>query len=108
LSSPLLSKNIKIRVYETIISPTVLCGSETQSLILRGEHRLGMFDNKVLRRIFGSQRDEVTGDWRKLYNEELHDLYSSSRIIRMIKSRRIIWAGHRRRWVHNIKWILER
>jgi hypothetical protein len=53
-----------------------------------------VFENRVLRRIFGPKRDEVTGDWRKLHNEEFHNLYSSPNIIRMIKSRRITWAGH--------------
>jgi hypothetical protein len=63
-------------------------------LILREEHSLRLFDNRVLRRIFGPKRDEVTGEWRKLHNEELHDLYSSSSIIRIIKSRRMKWDGH--------------
>jgi hypothetical protein len=72
----------------------VLYGYETWSLTLREEHRLRVFENRVLRRIFGPKRDEVTGEWRKLYNEELRDLYSSSSIIRMIKSRKMKWAGH--------------
>jgi hypothetical protein len=67
---------------------------ETWSLTLREEHRLRVFKNRVLRRIFGSKRDEVTGGWRKLHNEELHNLYSSPSIIRMIKSRRMKWEGH--------------
>jgi hypothetical protein len=102
-------------------------------MTLREEHRLRVFENRVLRRIFGPKRDEVTGDWRKLHNEELHNLYSSPSIIRMIKSRRMRWAGHvarfgkrmnayrifvgkpegrrplgrpRRRWVDNIKMVL--
>jgi hypothetical protein len=61
---------------------------------LREEHRLGVFKNRVLRRIFGPKRDEVTGEWRKLHNEEHHDLYSSPSIIRIMKTRRIRWAGH--------------
>jgi hypothetical protein len=65
--------------------PVVLCGSENWSLILREEHSLRVFVNRVLRRIFGPKRDEVTGDWIKLHNEELHNLYSSPSIIRMIK-----------------------
>jgi hypothetical protein len=93
LSSRLLSKNVKIRIYKTIILPVVLYGCETWSLTLREEHRLRVFANRVLRRIFGPKRDEVTGGWRKLHNEELHNLYSSPSIIRMIKSRSVRWAG---------------
>jgi hypothetical protein len=115
-------KNVKIRIHKIIILPVVLYGCETWSLTLRDEHRM-------LKRIFGPKRDEVTGEWRKLHNEELHDLYSSPSIIRMIKSR-TGWAAHvarmgenrnacklfvgkpegkgslgipRRRWVDNIK-----
>jgi hypothetical protein len=94
LSSRLLSGNIKIRIYKTIILPVVLYGCETWSLTLREEHRLRVFESKVLRRIFGSKRDEAIGDWRKLHNEELHNLYSSPSIIRMIKSRRMRWSRH--------------
>jgi hypothetical protein len=71
----------------------VLYGCETWSLILREEYRLRAFEDRVLRRIFGPKRDEVTGDWRELRNEELHDLYSSPDIITMIKSRRLRWEG---------------
>jgi hypothetical protein len=67
----------------------VLYGSETWPLTLREEHRLRVFENRALRKIFGPKRDEVTGGWRKLHNEELHNFYSSSSIIRMIKSRRM-------------------
>jgi hypothetical protein len=74
LSSRLLSKNVKIRIYKTIILAAVLYGCETWSLILREEHRLRVFENRVLRRIFGPKKDEVTGELRKLHNEELHDL----------------------------------
>jgi hypothetical protein len=94
LSSSLLSKNLKIRVYKTIILPVVLYGCETWSLTLREDHRLRVFENRVLRRIFGPKRDEVTGEWRKLHNEDFCDLYSSPSIIRIIKSRRMRWAGH--------------
>jgi hypothetical protein len=71
-----------------------LYGSETWSLTVREEHRLRVFENRVLRRIFGPKRDEIIGGWRKLHNEELHNLYSSQSIIRMIKSRTMGWAGH--------------
>jgi hypothetical protein len=71
-----------------------LYGCETWSLTLREEHRLRVFENRVLRRIFGPKRDEVTREWRKLHNEELHILYSFPNIIRQIKSRRMRWAGH--------------
>jgi hypothetical protein len=107
----------------------VLYGCETWSLTVREEHKLRVFENRVLR-IFGAKRDGVTGGWRKLYNEELHSLYSSPSIIRIIKSRRMMWAGYvaqmgekrnvhrllvgksegkrplgrpRCRWIHNIK-----
>jgi hypothetical protein len=87
-------KNLKIRIYKTIILPVVLYGCETWSLTLREEHRLRVFDNKVLRRIFGLKRDEVTGGWRKLHNEELRVFYSSPGIIKIIESRRMRWTGH--------------
>jgi hypothetical protein len=70
----LLSKNLKIKIYRTIILPVVLYGCETWSRTLREEHRLRVFENRVLRRVFGPKRDEVTGEWRKLLNEELNDL----------------------------------
>jgi len=94
LSSSLLSKNLKVKMYRTIILPVVLCGCETWLLTLREEHRLRVFENRVLRRIFGPKRDEVTGECRKQHIEELHDLYSSPNIVRVIKSRRMRWAGH--------------
>jgi hypothetical protein len=72
----------------------VLYGCKTSSLKLRDKHRLRVFENRVLRKIFGSKRDEVTGRWRKLHKEELRNLYSSPSIIRMIKSRRMRWARH--------------
>jgi hypothetical protein len=77
------------RIYKSIILPVVLYGCETWSLTVREEHKLRMFENRVLRRIFGPKRDEVTGGWRKLHNEELHNLYSSPYIIRVMR-----WAGH--------------
>jgi len=93
LSSSLLSKNLKIKIYRTIILPVVLYGSETWSLTLREEHRLRVFENRVLR-IFGPKRDEVTGEWKKLHNEELNNLYSSPDILRVIKSRRMRWEDN--------------
>jgi hypothetical protein len=86
-------------MYKTVILPVVLYGCEIWSLTLREEHRLRVFENRVLRRIFGPKRDEVTGEWRKLHNEELHILYSSPNIIRQIKSRRMRWAGYVARMV---------
>ena len=83
LSSRLLSKNLKINIYRTIILPVVLYGCETWSLTMR------VFENRVLRKVFGAKRDEVTGEWRKLHNEELNDLYSLPNIVRVIKSRRM-------------------
>jgi hypothetical protein len=87
-------KNLKMRIYKTMILPVVLYRCETWSLILTEEHRLRVFENRVLRRIFGPKRDEVTEEWRKLHNEKLHDIYSLSSIERIIKSRRMRWAGH--------------
>jgi hypothetical protein len=87
-------RNIKVKIYKTIILPLVLYGCETWSLTLREEYRLRVFENRVLRRIFGPKRDEVTGEWRKLHNEELYNLYSSPDIIRQVKSRRMRWTGH--------------
>jgi len=134
LSSRLLSKNLKIKIYRTIILPVVLYGCETWLLTLRKEWKLRVFENMVLRRIFGQRRDEVTGEWRRLHNEELNDLYSSPNIVRVIKSGRMRWAGYvarmgeergkcrvllgkpegkrplgrpRRRWVDNIRMDLQ-
>jgi hypothetical protein len=119
-----------VQIYKTIILPVVLDGCEAWSLTLREEHRLRVFQNRVLRRIFGLKRDGLIGGWRKLHNEELHNLYPSPNIIRMIKSRRVRWAGHvacmgeaslqgfggkarrrplgrsRRKWEDNIKMVL--
>jgi hypothetical protein len=94
LSSRLLSRNVKVKIYKTTILPVVLYGCQTWSLTLREEHRLRVFENRVLRRIFGPTRDVVTGEWRKLHNEELHILYFFPNIIRQVKSRRMRWAGH--------------
>jgi hypothetical protein len=83
-----------IKIYRTILFSVVLYGCETWSLTLREERRLNVFENRVLRRIFGRKRDEVTGKWRKLHTEELNDLYRSPKIIRMTKSSRMRRAGY--------------
>ena len=84
LSSSLLSKNLKIKIYRNIILPVVMYGCETWSFTLKDERRLSVFENRVLRRIFVPKRDEVTGEWRKLHRE----------VVRVIKSRRMRWSGH--------------
>ena len=94
LSSCLLSKKLKIKIYRTIILPIVLYGCETWSLALWEEHRLRVFENRVLWRVFGPKRDKVSGEWRKLHNEELSDLYSLPNIVRVVKLRGMRWAGH--------------
>jgi len=106
-SSRSLSKNLKIKIYRTIIFPVVLYGCETWSLTLREERRLRVFENRVLRKVFGPKRDEVTGEWKKLHNEELNDLYSLPNIVWVVKSRRMRWAGHvarmgEKRGVHRV------
>jgi hypothetical protein len=90
----LLPKSVKIKIHRTIILPVVLYGCETWSFILKEEGRLRIFENMILRRIFGTKRDEVTGEWRRLHKKELYALYSSGNIIWVIKSRRLRWAGH--------------
>jgi len=94
LPSSLLSKNIKIKKYRTIILPVVLYGCETWSLKLTEECKMRVSENRVLRIIFGPKKDEVTGEWKRLYNDKLNYLYSSPNIIQLIKSIRMRWAGH--------------
>jgi hypothetical protein len=93
LSSSLISKNLKVKIHKTVILPVLLYGCETWSLTLRKKHRLRVSENRVLRRIFGPKREE-DGSWRKLHNDEIHSLYSSQNIVKVIKSRRMRWAGH--------------
>jgi hypothetical protein len=122
-SSNLISKNLKIRIYKTIILPVVLYGCEILSLTWREEHTLRVFENKMMRRIFGPKSDEVMGEWSKLYNEELCDLYSLPSIMRIIRPwrirlvRQVARMGENRtvyillirrprcRWVDNIEYI---
>jgi hypothetical protein len=87
-------KNVKMKIYRTVILQVVLYGCETWSLTLREESRLRGFENRVLRRIFGPKRNEVTGEWRRLRNKEVYTPYSSPNIIRVVKLRRLRWAGH--------------
>jgi len=93
LSSSLLSKNVTIKIHRRIILPVVLYGCETWVADLE-ECRLRVFENGVLRRKFGPKRDEITGEWKRLHNDELNDLYCSQNIIWVIKSRRMKWVGH--------------
>ena len=93
LSSRFLSKNLKIKIYKTIISPVVLYGCEACSITLREECRLTEFENRYLRRIFGLKRGE-NGEWRRLQNEEFHSWYRSPNIMTVIKSIRLRWTGH--------------
>jgi hypothetical protein len=94
LSSSLLSKNSKIKIYRNIILSVVLYVCETWSLRLREERRPRVYENRVLRRVFGPKRDEVTEEWKNLHNEELNDLYFLPNIVRVVKLRKIRWAGH--------------
>jgi hypothetical protein len=86
LYSSLLFKNVKLKIYRNITVPVVLSGCETWLLTLREECRLRVVETRVLRRKLGPKRDDITGEWRKLHNEELNDLYSSPNIVRVMKS----------------------
>jgi hypothetical protein len=104
--------NLKIKIYKIVILPFVLYGCETWTLTLWEEHRLRVFENRVLRKIFGPKREEE-GSWRKLHNDELHSLYSSPTIVRVIKSRRMRSAGHgarmgRERCLQGFSWEARR
>ena len=103
MSSSLIFKNIKIMIYITLILPAVLYGCETWPFTMREECRLRMFENRVLRNTFGPKKDKVTGEWRKLHNEELNDLYSSPNIIWLIKLGRTRWDGRVVRIVNSIR-----
>jgi len=93
-SSSFLSKHTKIKTHRIIILPVALYGCETWSLTLREKSRLRVYENRMLRRIFGSKRDELAEEWKTLNSEELNDLHTSPNIILVIKSRRRIWAWH--------------
>ena len=94
LSSRMLSKNIKFKIYKIMILTVVFYGCETWSLTLREERRMRVFETRMMRRMFGPKRDKIPGEWRKLYKEELSDFYSSPNIVHVSKSRRLRWAGH--------------
>jgi len=94
LSSSSLSKTRNTKIYRTIILHVALYGCETWSLTLREGRWLPVYENMVLRIVFGSKRGEVRGEWRKLYNEELRNLHTLPNIVRVVKSRRILWAGY--------------
>jgi hypothetical protein len=87
-------RNLKIEICRKMTLPVALYGCETWSLTLREERRLIVFENRVLRKIFGPKRDEVKRDWRKLHNEEINNLYCSLNIVRVIKPRRMRWTVH--------------
>jgi hypothetical protein len=107
-----LPKNVKIRIYGTIILPVILCGFESLSPTLREEEGLRVFENRVLRRIFGPRRDELTGGWRKLHNEKLHILYFSPSIVKIIRTRRTKLVGDLarigRKGMHTGYWLQNR
>ena len=87
-------RELSVKIYGNIILLVFLYGCETWSLTLLEDRRLRVFENRALRRVFGPKTDEVTGEWRKLHNKELSDLYSLPNIVRVVKSRRRRWVGH--------------
>ena len=93
MSSSLLTKNLKIKIHRTVILPIVVYGCEIWSLTLREERRLRVFENRVLRGIFGHKRNDIAGEWKTIH-VALNDLYCSPNNVRVIKKRRITWAGH--------------
>ena len=105
LCSSLLFKDVEIHIHRTVILLFVLYGSETWSFTFREAHRLRVFENMLLRGIFGSKKEVFTGEWRKLHNEQLHDMYSAPDIIRVNQLRRMRWAGRVARMRENRKCI---
>jgi hypothetical protein len=89
-----LYKNTKIKTYRAVILPVIFHACGTWSLIRREEHRLRVFDNRALEQIFGPKMDEVIGEWKRLHNEKLYDRHSSPNFIRVMKSRKMRWAGN--------------
>jgi hypothetical protein len=89
----LLAKNINVKMYRNVILPVVLCGCEIWCLTLREEHRVWIFEIRVLRKVFGSKRDEVTGEWRRPHHEDPYEMYSSPTSIRVTKSKIMKWTG---------------
>ena len=94
LTSRLISRKLKLKIYRTVILPVILYGCESWSTTVADEQKLRVFENKILRKIYGPKRDEMTGEWRRLHNEELHGLYDSPDVVKIMKSRRLRWAGH--------------
>ena len=90
----MISRKLKLKIYRTVILPVILHGCESWSTTLADEQKLRVFENKVLRKIYGPKRDEMTGEWRRLHNEELHGLYDSPDVVRIMKSRRLRWSDH--------------
>ena len=105
LSSSLLPKNVKIKIYRTMIMPVVLYCCESWSLILRDECRLRVLENRVLMRIFWPERDEVTGEWKRLHNEKLYTVYSLPNIIRVFKSRRQVGRACSKNGIEVYTWF---